>query len=91
MHRLEGEVVASAASNAEGRDFTHIDPCTIIAGNPMVSGHLVNPPLLSAFGQPVREDSVSGPDSTDINAAIRVLQESSSFVSSFKDRISGGS
>jgi hypothetical protein len=55
----------------------------------MVSDHLVNPPLLSAFRQPVREDSISRPDSTDIEAAIGVCQERSSFVSSLEDRIPG--
>jgi hypothetical protein len=75
MHRLEGEVVTSAATNAEGRYFTHVNPCTIRPGDLMVSDHLVNPPFLGAFRQPVRENSVSRPDSTDIETAIGVFKK----------------
>jgi len=88
MNRVEGKVATSTASNAEGRDFTHVHPGTVIAGYLVVSDHLINPPLLSVFGKPVREDSISRPDITDIEAAVWVRDERFGVISSLKDGVS---
>lgn len=81
MRWVHAKISRSAATNAEGRNLTHINP-DAINGYFLVPGNdFARPEIACLRIVPVGEDSVAGPDSADVLTSIGILQEDVIFVS----------
>lgn len=87
MDRVQSKVTAAAASIAEGRNFAHINPYAVERDVLRMQQEFLGPPCLGALRHPVREAGVPGPDITDIETAIRIVDERVGLVSSLKCRV----
>lgn len=89
MNWVQSQVATPAAARTERRNLAHVDPCSIVSDFLVVLDHLIGPPSLCTLGQPVGEDCVSRPNSTNVEAAVGVPQERPGVVASLEGRVSG--
>ena len=72
---VHAKVARATASDAEGRNLAHINPDTVEGHLLVVRHDLICPEFVGLGVVPVREDGISGPDSSNVLASIGVLQE----------------
>ena len=75
MDRVQGEVVGSAAANTEGRNLVHVKPDTIECDILVPFHKLICPEGTGLGVVPIGKHGKSRPHSTNVLAAVRVLQE----------------
>jgi hypothetical protein len=87
MDGVQVQHVGSTAANTERGNLAHVNPDTVVWNLLAPQFKLVDPVLRSPGRVPIREDCVARPHSTNIKAAIGVLDKSICCDTSIEGRI----